>query len=331
MRRRTRLPAHVVREAGALLAARADMDRLLRGDPDGGPAIKTYLVRLGRAKGISEFVHHVPAAPQMGMGRSLTVCIKSYNGTYRACVLPNTVPRETATTFLDQADGGLLDRERVWGDPRYVGLVSQCFGPDGPNGWWAIDPERGVVARAAWAALILEGLRRDVAARSSVAELEAHLGFNLFEFKRATLDPDGEAAFSGAGDPYAKCWTIGALDEILGVRDTTVLEPPRPPTVPLDLFRHRGDLGYGELIAYWLTRDPQGPGLSQAEAAHAMGLIDRKAASRLATTAKRKLGTKKSLLQLIPPWPAGSQCSSDLRDSAPARPSAETEHRRGGE
>lgn len=335
MARDSRLPTHVVREAAELLAARAAMDPLLPGDPGAGPAIAWYLARLARAKGIREQLLHVPPAPQMGMHRPLTVFTAAHRGGHRVVVVPNLVSKEDARKFADELNGGLLDRDGVWGDARYVGMVSQCFGPDGMNAWWTGEPQEGVAARAAWAAISVEQIRKLLT--KSSGGLAHHLHDSLFETTRPRNQGGPKSTFSDPDDPYAACWTVGELDRILRLRRTVRVKVPKASALPLDFFRHRGNLGngkvlgYGEILAFWLTLDRRGPEKSQAEAAAMLGLQDRKDASALARSAKRKLGPRRTTLyQLFPPFPAGSQSSSDLRGDASAKPPSEHEVRRGG-
>jgi hypothetical protein len=50
-----------------------------------------------------------------------------------------------------------------------------------------------------------------------------------------------------------------------------------PRTIPTDVFRHRKARGFTatEAVVYWLVEDPEGPGITHAEAAEALGMETR--------------------------------------------------------
>jgi hypothetical protein len=307
---RTTLPAHVVREAAELLVSYGHLKRFMGGEAGAGPSIKDFLERLAAARGDDQLLAYTK--PHPGFKRPLTVLARSYHGAYRACVLPGRIsPDLAASQFLDKADSGLLGRDEAWGDPRYIGTLQWAIHPDGRSPWWSAHPLRGVAARAAWAA---HSFADELRAGARLEKRTVHEF--LFRRERQVKESGLTARFSDNEDPFEECWTVDQLRRIIEEVEVVKLPARGRMDFPLQVLRYRGKLGYGALIAFWLTLDVRGPGMSQSEAAAAMSLDDRKSASALARAAQRKLAPRISITQLVPPFPA-----PDLPEPTPKRPS----------
>lgn len=72
---------------------------------------------------------------------------------------------------------------------------------------------------------------------------------------------------------------------------TTPLGPMAPPDpdIPASVLRERGDLSLQQAVIHYLTDDPDGPGLSQHDAAEAIG-TDRDQLWTQLRRAREKLG-----------------------------------------